>query len=150
MVNLTEIRQRAQEYLKIAEKATGGSWVYVGRGYTSVNVWRDGGPGHGIICSLSPNNYQDEGEWKECELNAEFIATSRVAGPWLAERVLEALDEIEGLRKIADVASEVLVDVGINEKTISVNREAAEALGRVLIETGYWENDKDYTKSVRL
>lgn len=77
------------------------------------------------------------------EDDAEFIAASRTEGPWAAQKLLEALDEIERLRQIADAASEVLTDVGVSEKHIAVNRKAAEALGRTLLETGYWQYDED-------
>jgi hypothetical protein len=82
---MTDIRERAQAYLELASKATEGPWDYD----------RGGGDCPAMVYQVSDEIYPDEIARELLEADAEFIAVSRTEGPWLAERLLEALDVLE-------------------------------------------------------
>jgi hypothetical protein len=63
----------------------------------------------------------EEVTWSELE------RASVVEGPWLAKRLLEALDEIEQLRKVCEVADEIL-SCDMQESTWLIMRPLARAL----------------------
>lgn len=83
---------RLQAIRERANNATPGPWVYAGRSYDSVYVWRSGGPGYGAVAKLSPLNYHDRRQWEQCESDAKFIACAR-------EDVIDLLNEVERLRE---------------------------------------------------
>jgi hypothetical protein len=87
-------RKRAQRYLELASKATEGPWYAVGG---EVNTKGDGTyvgypSSPEAIASLNDMEYIEN---PNAEQDAQFIAVSRTEGPWLAKRLLEALDVLE-------------------------------------------------------
>ena len=78
-------KERAQAYLELAGFATEGPWR----------------EGHGAGEYRRVNSRHDtvaECGWSDD--NANFIAASRIEGPYFAQKFLDALDEIERLRKL--------------------------------------------------
>ncbi|SFU94787.1 hypothetical protein [Alicyclobacillus macrosporangiidus] len=72
---MESIRERAEKYLELAEKATKGPWSAGTNGLNPIV--------RGITGDI----------WRSSD--AKFIATSRTEGPWLAQKLLEAIRVIE-------------------------------------------------------
>lgn len=74
---MDDIRERAEKYLDLASRATEGPWVDPEiEPIYSAGVW--GAPRIAMCLSSCAD--------------ARFIAASRTEGPWLAQKLLEALD----------------------------------------------------------
>lgn len=103
-------RERAQMLLELASKATGGEWEAKGRNDYSVTSSSK----NGRLQTVIPFHNGD----------AQFIATSRTEVPYLAQRLIDALDVLEKIVNHPLLTGNPFHEAGMTDELIMMIRKS--------------------------